>query len=105
MNSEEPKPAGIEAKKVRLYIYGSCESDQYYHPRGDSESKRPICLTDLEKFDIDNENDDQGETIIPNPLFKAEIYKIACGALHTLVLTTEGAAFSFGCNDEGALGR
>jgi len=34
-----------------------------------------------------------------------DIYQIACGALHTVVLTTEGKVYTFGCNDEGALGR
>ena len=43
--------------------------------------------------------------MIPNPLFKEEVYKIACGALHTIVVSTEGRVFTFGCNDEGALGR
>ena len=38
-------------------------------------------------------------------MFRADIFKIACGALHTVVLTTDGDAFTFGCNDEGALGR
>lgn len=30
---------------------------------------------------------------------------IACGGMHTLVLTTQGRVYSWGCNDEGALGR
>ena len=32
------------------------------------------------------------------------IQTVACGGLHTLVLTAKGEVFSFGCNDEGALG-
>ena len=28
-----------------------------------------------------------------------------CGAFHTLVLTNEGIVYSWGCNDEFALGR
>ena len=40
-----------------------------------------------------------------NPLFKASIYQIACGAFHTIVITTEGEAFTFGYNEGGALGR
>ncbi len=31
--------------------------------------------------------------------------KIVCGGLHTLALTNEGQIFSWGCNDDGALGR
>ena len=34
-----------------------------------------------------------------------DIYKIACGGMHTLALSTHGHVFSFGCNDEFALGR
>ena len=34
-----------------------------------------------------------------------EVYKVACGGLHTLVLDTKGRVYSWGCNDEGPLGR
>lgn len=34
-----------------------------------------------------------------------EIYMIACGTMHTLALSTEGKVYSWGCNDDGALGR
>ncbi len=30
---------------------------------------------------------------------------MAAGGLHTVVLTAEGGVYTFGCNDEGALGR
>lgn len=33
------------------------------------------------------------------------VYKIACGGMHTLVLTTRGFIYSFGTNDECTLGR
>lgn len=33
------------------------------------------------------------------------VSKIACGGLHTLALTNEGQIYSWGCNDDGALGR
>ena len=40
-------------------------------------------------------------------LFKDQIkvYKIACGGMHTLILTTKGFIYSFGTNDESTLGR
>ena len=31
--------------------------------------------------------------------------KVACGGMHTLYLTSYGQVYSFGCNDDGALGR
>lgn len=31
--------------------------------------------------------------------------RVRCGSLHTLVLTSNGEVYSWGCNDEGALGR
>ena len=33
------------------------------------------------------------------------IVKIACGGMHTLALSSDGSLFSWGCNDEGVLGR
>lgn len=36
---------------------------------------------------------------------KANVAKVSCGGMHTLVLTESGVVWSFGCNDDGALGR
>ncbi|XP_065186805.1 regulator of chromosome condensation-like [Sycon ciliatum] len=33
------------------------------------------------------------------------IKQVVCGGMHTVALTTEGKVYTFGCNDEGALGR
>lgn len=71
----------------RLFLYGSAECDQYETPNDDSfESRRPIEQLFFLKNSI-------------------KIHQIACGALHTLVLSTTGQLFSWGCNDDGALGR
>lgn len=35
----------------------------------------------------------------------SKVYQICCGGMHTLVLTTLGKIYSWGCNDDGALGR
>ncbi len=43
---------------MKLYVYGSCESDQFRHPSKLSESKRPICLTNIEKFDLNDDDDE-----------------------------------------------
>ena len=40
----------------------------------------------------------------PVPL-GAAIKQVACGPMHTLSLTESGTIYSYGCNDEGALGR
>lgn len=35
----------------------------------------------------------------------SRVRHVACGPMHTIALTTAGKIYSFGCNDEGALGR
>ena len=37
--------------------------------------------------------------------FKVPIVKLVCGGMHTAAIATSGAVFTWGCNDEGALGR
>ena len=36
---------------------------------------------------------------------KLPVVKLLCGGMHTLALTSGGEVYSWGCNDEGALGR
>lgn len=43
----QPQPT-LTTKALKLYVYGSCESDQYYHPSGGTESRRPICLSEVQ---------------------------------------------------------
>lgn len=33
------------------------------------------------------------------------IVKVSCGGMHTLALASNGTVYSWGCNDDGALGR
>ena len=33
------------------------------------------------------------------------IIKVSCGGMHTLALASNGTLYSWGCNDDGALGR
>ena len=75
-----------------IYVYGSGECDQLGNIKnkdGDFilESKIPRYLpingiTEVEK-----------------------IYKISCGGMHTLLLTSQGNIYSWGCSDGGTLGR
>jgi alpha-tubulin suppressor-like RCC1 family protein len=40
------------------------------------------------------------------PGFPAKcIIKVICGGMHTLALASDGSLYSWGCNDEGVLGR
>jgi regulator of chromosome condensation len=34
-----------------------------------------------------------------------KVYQICCGGMHTLILTTLGNIYSWGCSDDGCLGR
>lgn len=52
--------------------------------------------------------EDEDCTHIPKEikLLKDEkIIKVRCGSIHTLALSSQGTLYSWGCNDEGALGR
>jgi regulator of chromosome condensation len=33
------------------------------------------------------------------------ILKIVCGGMHTVALSNQGKVYTWGCNDDGALGR
>lgn len=43
--------------------------------------------------------------LLLKPLARLSVARIATGGLHTLILTTEGSVWSWGCNDDLALGR
>jgi regulator of chromosome condensation len=52
--------------------------------------------------------DEARSTHVPTPVpffDDKKVVKIRCGSLHTLALTDDGKLYSWGCNDEGALGR
>ena len=36
---------------------------------------------------------------------EGKVMAVAAGGMHTICVTTDGKVWSFGCNDEGALGR
>ena len=37
--------------------------------------------------------------------FRVPICKLICGGMHTVAIAPSGAVYTWGCNDEGALGR
>lgn len=54
--------------------------------------------------------DDDDEMMVKYPrvvslLAKTPIVRVACGGLHTAALTADGEVYTWGCNDDGALGR
>ena len=54
---------------------------------------------------IDLFNNDGSEAIPQSITEKVPISLLMCGGMHTVVLTPKGIAYSWGCNDDGALGR
>jgi regulator of chromosome condensation len=72
-----------------VMIYGSGECDQLgLGDEGPPEAKKPRRLA---MFDVG--------------LAARKVVKIGCGGMHSLALTNEGELFSWGCNDDKALGR
>ena len=67
-----------------VFVHGSGECDQLGLGEGVLERKKPTCIKSL-----------MGEKVI----------SVAVGSLHNLALTADGRVFSWGCNDDGALGR
>jgi regulator of chromosome condensation len=67
-----------------VFVHGSGECDQLGLGEGVLERKKPTCIKSL-----------IGDKII----------SIAVGSLHNLALTADGRVYSWGCNDDGALGR
>ena len=54
--------------------------------------------------------DDDDQMIVKRPrvvysLREKKIATVACGGLHNVAATADGAVFTWGCNDDGALGR
>jgi len=50
-------------------------------------------------------NNDGSDEIPAGISEKVPVAVLECGGMHTVVLTPNGVAYSWGCNDDGALGR
>ena len=89
MSSKEKEDNDIEG----LYIYGSGEMDQ------------------LSPIKEDEKNSDIFDTKIPLkiPLHfiseKEQISKIQCGQMFTMILSSKGNVYTFGCADNGGIGH
>ena len=73
-----------------VYVYGSGECDQL--GLGDDvfeikKAKKPVL------------------ELSPGVPLNRPIVQIACGGMHTIALADNGVLLSWGCNDDGALGR
>lgn len=95
-----------------IYIYGSGECEQL----GKSSSlTQQTSLTFLRFIGLEFGEDDLREVKRPKKIslfdmsgaleLKVPVCKLVCGGMHTAVLTPAGAVYTWGCNDEGALGR
>lgn len=71
---------------LAIYGYGSGEVDQLGLGEDILESKRP-------------------RQILPNENINIKVNIVVCGTMHTLVLSNMGTLYSWGCNDDFALGR
>ena len=54
---------------------------------------------------IETFNNDSSETVPASVNEKIPVSLLGCGGMHTVVVTPAGLAYSWGCNDDGALGR
>jgi len=78
-------------KMTLVYVYGSGECEQ-------------LGLGDDQPFSIKKPR--KPAIFDTGPGFPARsIIKIGCGGMHTAALTSSGSLYTWGCNDEGALGR
>ena len=57
------------------------------------------------KIELFNNDSPSSEPIPESLTEKIPVSLIACGGMHAVVLTPNGLAYSWGCNDDGALGR
>lgn len=72
--------AGVEGRKQ--FVFGTCSCGELGFGKFEDSRKAPAKV----------------------PLTEP-IKQVACGAMHTITLTQDGRVYSYGCNDEGALGR
>ncbi|KAK2195983.1 bifunctional Regulator of chromosome condensation [Babesia duncani] len=84
---------------ISVFICGSSEIEQIPEECCDRRKQKGKNFNELESL---------YECRYPTPIlfkFKGKVSSVACGALHTAIVTDAGVVYTFGCNDMGALGR
>ena len=69
-----------------LLAWGSSEHGQFASDDKKAEHRTPVVIDFFLRSDI-------------------KLVQVACGLMHTLVLSDDGRVYSFGCNAGGQLGR
>lgn len=88
-----------------VFVYGSSECDQLGK-----------FLILYKRIGLELGEDDLHEVKRPKRLsifdmsiagveLKVPVCKLVCGGMHTVAIAPSGAVYTWGCNDEGALGR
>lgn len=72
-----------------------------------------VGLGKRDQYETRDEDNDERNRIAPRPRplqvlepnLPISITKLECGGMHTAALATDGSVYTWGCNDDGALGR
>ena len=57
------------------------------------------------KIDLFNNDGQELESVPASITEKVPVSLIMCGGVHSAILSSTGVAYTWGCNDDGALGR
>lgn len=94
---------------MALYTFGSNLGSQLAHSSDFDDTHIPTKILHYENIQNNNTRDISTKDIskkstINNNLQSKDIQKVACGSMHTLLLINS-IVYSYGCDDEAALGR
>jgi alpha-tubulin suppressor-like RCC1 family protein len=104
---------GAEAETENYRFLTACEAvrmqteleNLYHRPVG---SVVAMGQDDTAQLGISSSPDEEKETSYPPTLCRSipnNVCMVAVGGLHSIALTDDGFVYSWGCNDDGALGR
>ncbi|KAL8430379.1 hypothetical protein ACSSS7_005959 [Eimeria intestinalis] len=105
-----PNPS-LGAPLADLYMFGSGELEQipFFTPGesqgGELKLPRLIPLNKQQQQQHQQQQQQQQQQQHQQQQQQLQVVRASSGALHTVLLLADGRCSSFGCNDEGALGR